>query len=90
MYEWIRVTFGLTNTPAGFQWFMETCLFDIRDEFIFPYLDDVTVYSEGFRSHLDHPRIDVIVYSEDFRSHLIVLNFPENGKKIHILISILY
>ena len=36
---------------------METCLFDIRDKFAFPYLDDVIVYSEDFRSHLDHLRI---------------------------------
>ena len=36
---------------------MENCLFDIRDEFAFPYLDDVIVFSEDFQSHLDHLRI---------------------------------
>ena len=54
LYEWIRVPFGLTDVPAEFQRFMETCLFDIRDEFAFPYLGGVIVYSEDFRSHLDH------------------------------------
>ena len=57
LYEWIRVPFGLTNASAEFQRFMETCLFDIRDEFAFPYLDDVIVYSKDFRSRLDHLRI---------------------------------
>ena len=57
LYEWIGVPFGLTNTPAEFQRFMKTCLFDIRDEFAFPYLDNVIVYSEDFRSHLDHLRV---------------------------------
>ena len=33
---------------------METCLFDIRDKFTFPYLGDIMAYSEDFRSHLDH------------------------------------
>ena len=33
---------------------METCLFDIRDKFAFPYLGDIMAYSEDFRSHLDH------------------------------------
>ena len=47
----------LSVKPAEFQRFMETYLFDIRDEFAFPYLDDVIVYSEDFRSHLDHLRI---------------------------------
>ena len=50
----IKVPFGLTNASAEFQRFMETCLFDISDELSFPYLDDVTVSSEDFRSHLDH------------------------------------
>ena len=57
LYEWIRVPFSLTNAPAEFQRFMETCIFDIRDELAFPYLDDVIVYSEDFRSYLDHLRI---------------------------------
>ena len=55
--EWIRVAFGLTNTPAEFQRFTEACLFDTRDEFGFIYLHDVIVYSEDLKSHLDNLRI---------------------------------
>ena len=59
-YEWIWVPFSLTNASAEFQRFMETCLFDIRNEFAYQYLDNVIVYSEDFR-HLDHLRIFFVV-----------------------------
>ena len=33
---------------------MENCLTDVRDKFVFPYLDDVLVYSDDPDSHIDH------------------------------------
>ena len=36
------------NAPAGFQRFMEHCLEGIRDKFVTPYLDDLTIYSSPF------------------------------------------
>ena len=56
LYEWIRVPFGLTNVPAEFQRFMENILFDMRDEFAFPYLDDTLVSSDTFGDHLSHSK----------------------------------
>ena len=52
----MRVPMGLTNAPAEFQRFMENCLFDKRDDFAFPYLDDVIVFSSSFTDHLEHLR----------------------------------
>ena len=33
---------------------MESTLFDMRDEFSFPYLDDTLVFSDTFGDHLNH------------------------------------
>ena len=53
-YEWVRVPFELTNAPVEFQRFMESTLFDMRDEFAFPYLHDTLVFSDTFDDHSNH------------------------------------
>ena len=40
-FECDRMPFGLTNTPATFQWLMETCLGDLNLYWCIVYLDDI-------------------------------------------------
>ena len=56
LYEWIRIPFGLCNAPGGYQWFMESCLGDLRDDICIPYLNDVIVFSSLLKDPIDHLR----------------------------------
>jgi hypothetical protein len=46
--------FGLTNTPATFQNFINDVLAPYRDRFCTAYLDDTLIYSDTFEEHQEH------------------------------------
>jgi hypothetical protein len=46
--------FGLTNTPATFQAYMDDCLRPYMDDFVVCYLDDILIYSEDPAQHEGH------------------------------------
>ena len=48
--------FGLTNAPATFQHFMNDIFSDLLDTFMVVYLDDILIYSENPKQHIEHVR----------------------------------
>ena len=48
--------YGLTNTPASFQRFMNEVFKDILDVCVVVYLDDILIYSDNPDEHLKHVR----------------------------------
>jgi len=54
LYQYRRMPFGLTNTPATFQRLMGR-LFGGKDwDFVFVYLDDILITSQTLQEHLEH------------------------------------
>ena len=51
-YKYIKVPFGLTQTPAYFQELMTGILKDFN--FAIAYLDDIIIFSRTAEEHLDH------------------------------------
>ena len=43
--------FGLSNAPATFQWMMNRIFFDLLDNGVLCYLDDLLVYSRTIEEH---------------------------------------
>ncbi|GBG88512.1 hypothetical protein CBR_g47983 [Chara braunii] len=55
-FEWVAMSFGLTNTPATFQAAMTNEFHAMLDRFVLVYLDDILVYSRTLKDHLGHLR----------------------------------
>lgn len=52
LYAYLRMPFGLCNTPAKFQCLMKATLSDLVFQIMLIYLDDLLVFSPTFQGHL--------------------------------------
>ena len=55
-WEYLVMSFGLTNMPAIFQTLVNDVLGDMINKFVFVYLDDILIFSQDARSHQGHVR----------------------------------
>ena len=65
MYEFLRMPFGLCNTPAKFQHLMQNCLGELNLTYALIYLDDIVVFSDTEKEHVKR----LAAVFEHFREH---------------------
>ncbi len=58
LYEYLRMPFGLCNSPATFQRLMEACFSEENFEILLLYLDDILVFSKSIEEHF--ARLDIV------------------------------
>jgi hypothetical protein len=54
LYEYLVMSFGLTNAPAYFMFLMNTVFMLELDKFVVVFIDDILVYSENKKDHEEH------------------------------------
>jgi len=53
-YEYVVMSFGLTNVPAAFMDLMNKVIMTHLDQFVVVFIDDILVYSRTLQEHAYH------------------------------------
>lgn len=56
-YEYLFMPYGLTNSPAVFQSFVNYVFKDLIDQCVTVYIDDILIFSSSYYSHVNHVRM---------------------------------
>jgi hypothetical protein len=57
LYEYLVISFGLTNAPVHFMYLMNSVFMLELDKFIVAFIDDILVYSKSAEEHEEHLRV---------------------------------
>jgi hypothetical protein len=54
LFEYLIMSFGLTNTPTHFMYLMNSIFMPELDKFIMVFIDDILIYSRSMKEHEEH------------------------------------
>ena len=73
LYEYLVMSFGLTNTPAYFMYLMNSVFMPGLDKFVVVFIDDILIYSKNEAEHEQHLRIVL----QRLRDHKLYAKFSK-------------
>jgi hypothetical protein len=84
LYDYLVMSFGLTNAPAQFMYLMNSVFMLELDKFVVVFIDDILVYSKNEEEHEQHLRFIL----QQLRDHQLYAKFSECAfwlKEVHFL-----
>jgi hypothetical protein len=73
LYEYLVISFGLTNAPEYFMYLMNSVFMLELDKFVVVFIDDILIYSKNKEDHADHLRIVL----QRLRNHRLYAKFSK-------------
>jgi hypothetical protein len=73
LYEYLVMSFGLTNAPAYFMYLMNSVFMQELDKFVVVFIDDILIYSKNSEDHAKH--LHVIL--QRLRDHHLYTKFSK-------------
>ena len=73
LYEYLVMSFGLTNAPAHFMYLMNSVFMPELDKFVVVFIDDILIYSKSKEEHAEHLRIVL----QRLRDHKLYAKFSK-------------
>jgi hypothetical protein len=73
LYEFLVMSFGLTNAPAYFMYLMNSMFMIEPDKFVVVFIDDILIYSKNEKVHAKHLRIVL----QRLRDHKLYAKFSK-------------
>ena len=74
-YEFVVMSFGLTNAPAAFMDLMNRVFRQYLDLFVIIFIDDILIYSRNEKEHVSHLRIVL----QTFKDRQLFTKFSKYG-----------
>jgi hypothetical protein len=71
LYEYLVMSFGLTNAPAHFMYLMNSIFMEELDKFIVVFIDDILVFSKNKKEHEKH----LCIVLQRLRDHQLYVKF---------------
>ena len=73
LYEYLVMSFGLTNAPAYFMYLMNSVFMIELDKFVVVFIDDILIYSRNEEEHATHLRVVL----QHLRDHQLYAKFSK-------------